>query len=345
MEGEPSREDLIKVLESQNQRLLELEERLKIASEYQRKESPSVTFTDTKIEGVTMPKFHGKPHESVDQYFFSAKMFLTCKNIDYYNNEEMNQRRIVAILASNLRDGAASWFHSTSVNGQYMRTIEELYEEMKKEFVPRDEEHRAREDLSNVKQRSSLEEYVNQFRRAMSKINNMHELDKVHHFTQGLKDQTKREVRYLRCQKLSDAIAAAQAYDRAHFTSRNHSTRLKFTSNETFGQGINQYKNERRSDMMDISFTSRINKEECMKKNLCFYCKKPGHSIGDCRKRKANSGQQQQPMKYNNNVQVNSVDCSNNNLKNQNNINQFDLSQYTRKSFPSEQSIEFMSSQ
>ncbi|GMF40126.1 unnamed protein product [Phytophthora fragariaefolia] len=62
-----------------------------------------------KIEDASMPEFHGKPHERVDEFIFEAKLFMN-GNIDV--NHSVNQARVVAVLASNLRDGAALWYHS-----------------------------------------------------------------------------------------------------------------------------------------------------------------------------------------------------------------------------------------
>ena len=305
----PSREQIRDVIEAQNRRIFELEELVK-SKEVESKSPAPVTLLDSKIEGVTMPKFQGKPHESVDQYFFSAKMFLTCKNIDYTNMDAMNQRRIVAILASNLRDGAASWFHSMSIEGRHMQTMKELYEAMKDEFVPRDQEHRAREDLLSLKQHGSLDDYVSKFRRALSKVYNMHELDKVHHFTNGLKDKTKKQVRYLRCERLTDAIAAAQSFDRAYF--QNHSQIRSRNDKCNKGVSGNSRNWGQVTEAMDISYTKQISKQECVNKKLCFYCKKPGHSIGNCQKRKTkNNGTTRR-------IQSSSTQ----------NINQYDMRQY-----------------
>ncbi|GMF17984.1 unnamed protein product [Phytophthora fragariaefolia] len=59
-----------------------------------------------KIEGVTMPTYHGRPHESVDEFIFRAKLFMQGKCIDFTNPH--NGPRVVAMLAANFRDGAAS---------------------------------------------------------------------------------------------------------------------------------------------------------------------------------------------------------------------------------------------
>ncbi|GMF36737.1 unnamed protein product [Phytophthora lilii] len=55
---------------------------------------------EIRIEGASMPTFHGKLQESVDKFIFEAKLFMNGKNIDY--DLPGNQARVVAMLASNL---------------------------------------------------------------------------------------------------------------------------------------------------------------------------------------------------------------------------------------------------
>ena len=332
--AEPTKAELMEAIERQNIRIHDLE---CLLAEEKSSVKQTPVIMDTKVEGVSMPKFHGKPHESVDMYFFQAKMFLTCKNIDYKDNSAMNQKRIVAILASNLREGAAAWFHAQAITGDFMSSIEELYKCMKREFVPQDQEHRLREELTSLKQTGSLDIYVAQFREKMSKIKGMNHLDQVHHFTQGLKLQTKREVRYRRCETLGEAIAEAQAYDRAHFgysINRNASS---------FSKPRNERKafpeNRQRNDFMDISYSTQVSKKTCIQQKLCFYCKKPGHSIGECRKRLSKLKQPQR-TKFNNSVQVKSADNSLGASQNTTNINQFDMSQYARRRYDRELNME-----
>ncbi|KAG6947200.1 hypothetical protein JG688_00015644 [Phytophthora aleatoria] len=54
-----------------------------------------------------MPTFSGKPTESVDEFIFRAKLFMDGKCIDY--TAATNMQRVIAILAANLRNGAASY--------------------------------------------------------------------------------------------------------------------------------------------------------------------------------------------------------------------------------------------
>lgn len=226
-----------------------------------------------KIEGVSMPTYHGRPHESVDEFIFRAKLFMQGKCIDFMNPQ--NGPRVVAMLAANFRDGAASWYHAkVMVEHVAYHTIDELHGALAAEFVPPDQQFRLRAELRQCQQRGSVDDYVKDFRRLMAQIHVMHALDQVDHFCEGLKSETKKEVMYLRCATLADAIAAAQAYERTHFSGERgrqpSSSRVAAASDGP--------------TPMDLSVVDsrQIDKRTCRERNLCFYCKEVGHRIANC---------------------------------------------------------------
>lgn len=230
-----------------------------------------------KIEGASMPKFYGKPHESVDEFIFEAKLFMNGKNIDF--NHSVNQARVVAMLASNLRDGAASWYHSRiMIDNEPICSINEFEAALRDEFLPPDQQHRLRAALRACKQTTDVEEYVSRFRKIITQVREMSALDKVDHFIMGLKPETRKEVDYLNCSSLKAAISAAQAYERAHFGGGRRQSVVRRDGPEP----------------MDISqMTTRPSLEECRRERLCFYCREPGHRISDCpKKRQGNAGAQ-----------------------------------------------------
>ncbi|ETL85000.1 hypothetical protein L917_15328 [Phytophthora nicotianae] len=122
-----------------------------------------------------MPTYHGRPHESVDEFIFRAKLFMQGKCIDFANPH--NGPRVVVMLAANFRDGAASWYHAkVMVEHVAYRSIEELHATLTTEFVPLDQQFRLRAELRK------------------SQIHGMHAIDQVDHFCEGLKSETTKEV-------------------------------------------------------------------------------------------------------------------------------------------------------
>ncbi|KAG2891715.1 hypothetical protein PC129_g13996 [Phytophthora cactorum] len=146
------------------------------------------------------------------------------KCIDFTNPH--NGPRVVAKLAANFRDGAASWYHA--------------------------------------------------------KVIVEHALDQVGHFSDGLKSETKKEMIYLRCSTLAEAIAAAQAYERTHFGSER--------SRHSTGQQSNRGGAlSREPGGPPPTYISALDQRTCPERNLCFYCKESGHRIAGCPRR---NGQQ-----------------------------------------------------
>lgn len=101
----------------------------------------------------------------------------------------------------------------------------------------------------------------------------MTQLDEVDHFVEGLKPETRKEIKYLRCVTLSEVIAAVQANERAHFGTPCSGRRSRLSR-------------ESEPENMDISLVrlARPTKEMCCRQNLYYYCRKGGHRIADCPK-------------------------------------------------------------
>ncbi|KUF80540.1 hypothetical protein AM588_10000503 [Phytophthora nicotianae] len=88
-----------------------------------------------KVEGTSMPHFSGMPDESVDEFIFRAKMFMQGKNLNY--DDQRNNARVVAMLASSLRAGAASWYHTrVAIEQRPIGNMADFHEALAREFVP-----------------------------------------------------------------------------------------------------------------------------------------------------------------------------------------------------------------
>ncbi|KAJ0398062.1 hypothetical protein ATCC90586_001664 [Pythium insidiosum] len=216
-----------------------------------------VFMTLQSVMNEVMRKYHGRPDESVDEFIFEAKLFMSGKNIDYNRHE--NQARVVAMVASNLRSGAASWYHSrVMVDRMPITNIDEFEQALTAEFIPPDQQQRLRAALRACRQTGHVDDYVARFRKIIAQVREMSQLDKVDRFVEGLKPETKKEVNYLRCTTLTEAIAAAQAYERDHFGGERPPRRPR--SNGDSGP-----------EPMDLSNAGVVKptKDMCRQQNLC----------------------------------------------------------------------------
>ncbi|KAI9919593.1 hypothetical protein PsorP6_017717 [Peronosclerospora sorghi] len=120
-----------------------------------------------KTEGASMPTYHGRPDESVDEFIFEVKLLMSGKNIDYKRHE--NQTRVMAMLAINLRSGAASWYHSrVMVDQRPIMDIDEFERVLSAEFIPPDQQQRLRAALRACLQTGHVDDYVARFRKIIA---------------------------------------------------------------------------------------------------------------------------------------------------------------------------------
>ncbi|GLD97283.1 hypothetical protein PINS_up005966 [Pythium insidiosum] len=194
---------------------------------------------EAKVEGLSMPVYHGRPDESVEEFFFHARLFMEGKNIDY--TAAQNQARLVAMLAVNLKDGAASWYHHrVIVDGDPVHTLLDFQGALEREFVPPDQQQRLRAALKQCRQTGGIEDYVARFRRLIAQVREMSQIDMIDRFVDGLKRGTQQEVNYLRCATLTAAIEAARAFERTHFNRSSGSSHTPTETNGYFGHELHR---------------------------------------------------------------------------------------------------------
>ncbi|KAF4027864.1 Retrotransposon gag protein [Phytophthora infestans] len=224
---------------------------------------PAILIGKFKVEGTSIPHFSEMPDESVDEFIFCAKMFMQGKNLNY--DDQRNDARVVAMLASSLRAGAASWYHTrVAIEQRPIANISDFHDALTHEFVPPDLQYRIRAALRKCRQTKGIDDYVAEFRRLIAQVREMSQLDQIDHFCEGLKPETRKESTYL-------------PFERAHFAQRSRQDRQQGAA---FGDTKASH-GEGQPEPMDISMvnTRSISKDECRTRNLCFYCKASGHRI------------------------------------------------------------------
>jgi hypothetical protein len=232
---------------------------------------------ERRVEGISMPTYRGEIGESLQVFLQLVRLYLRAKNIDL--NDPMNQARLIAMVASNLRGQAAAWY--TFHEGEFA-TLDDLARGLEQEFVPPDLQERLRTQLFELKQSQckNLEVYVAKFRHIICQVRDMSEIDQITWFVHGLVTRTREEVAYRRCATLSKAISVALEFERAH---PNRSERAAPRDRE----------HDRAADTaepmeignVNIRNSSTLSRDECRRRNLCFRCKRPGHRMNECRSR------------------------------------------------------------
>lgn len=75
-----------------------------------------------------------------------------------------------------------------------LATLDAFKKQLVAEFIPSDDTRRGKEKLRNLKQETSVEKYLSEFRNAILMIGEMHEGEKIDRFVDGLKYHVRVEV-------------------------------------------------------------------------------------------------------------------------------------------------------
>ena len=120
--------------------------------------------TKAKVEGISMPHYRGELTEYLDLFFEQSLRFFEAKNIDW--ELPKNEKRVLAMMASNLRGGAAAWYTMKRLE---ITNIKALFEALQAEFVPADLQERLRDMLYDLKQRDCIDlpTYITRHRKIM----------------------------------------------------------------------------------------------------------------------------------------------------------------------------------
>ena len=209
---------------------------------------------ERSIPKLNIPDFHGRPAEDINNWLFIVRQNLEAACIS------ISRKTLVA--SGYLRDSALQWYRRR-IQELGELTYEEFEEGLKSMFLPHNYQEVLRTKLDNVKQRGRLDEYINEFMNIMNQIMEMSEVDKIHAFKRGLAAKTRAEIGYVAPKSLQEAIEKAQGYDSNYFA--EHAWK-------------NSY------HQMDVSF-SKSTEEKRLKH--CKFCKRRGHEISECFKKKA----------------------------------------------------------
>ncbi|ETV98840.1 hypothetical protein H310_08341 [Aphanomyces invadans] len=250
---------------------------------------------ERRVEGLSMPSYHGNLNESIGLYIHRVRTFFTAKSLVYANDSEI-ETRCLAMVVANLKGQAAAWYQelASREGGSKITTFVEFEEALREEFEPDDLQERLRDKLFGLHQRTckDIMMYVEQFRRLCTDIKQMSELDKVTFFIGGLKLKTREEDKYRQCKTLTAAMKVALEYERAHAESLGISVQGKRNRWSRFEEEHSRSLPKRRELQESIDMeVDNLNVRETSKRKdrskiRCYNCQKLGHYSSECQKPK-----------------------------------------------------------
>ncbi len=211
----------------------------------------------------SIPVFHGRKDENLISWIFQVSDLFEAMGVDVDNR--------LKLVSGYLGGAALQWYLNIrtlmSDNQKAPYTDwKEFIDELKSAFIRPNNQFHLRRELRNLKQKSSMNDYVFQFRNLVGQLKNMSEEDLVLNFVEGLKDKTKEEVIYRAPVTLDSAIKMAVDFDSAKFNG------IRKTWEQSEARESNG------TVPMDISYANK----DVSKRGRCHKCKQFGHWKAEC---------------------------------------------------------------
>ena len=163
---------------------------------------------------ISVPLFHGRKGENVDTWIFQVE--------EAFKARRTPTKYWINYAANLLGDAALQWyFNRIRASEQGLKSkIEDwdtLTSELHHSFEPPNNQQILRRELMKIRQNSSVQDYVYQFRNLLGQIDLMSELDQIQYFINGLKEKTKMEVNYRGPRFFEEAVQIAISFDSAMY--------------------------------------------------------------------------------------------------------------------------------
>ncbi|ETV98923.1 hypothetical protein H310_08412 [Aphanomyces invadans] len=104
---------------------------------------------EMKVEGLSMPKYHGKLSEGFSPYAHLVNTFFDAKNMNRRESPEMEERCLVMVVA-NFRGQAAAWYQDRQASKDAITALDQLSKILRHEFEPEDLQERLRDSLYSL---------------------------------------------------------------------------------------------------------------------------------------------------------------------------------------------------
>lgn len=250
--------------------------------------------------------FHGRFSDNVDRWLFQVDQYLLAAG-------EVASERKVAVAGSLLRGPAAIWWERMVIenamkgHSEAECTWEQFKSGIREYFRPINYKERARDKLVNLRQTSSVADYVARFTTVAFEVDDLSDAEKKDRFFRGLKPQVATEIAikgepetFEEMVKMAERIDAL-IYRRLPGTNRQFNRQVNFNGNKA--NGNNNNRNSDGPTPMELGSISRVNnnndnqertkltpelRQQLIREGKCLYCREQGHIAVNCPKKKNN---------------------------------------------------------
>lgn len=255
---------------------------------------------------------NGKKVQQIREWFDNTQTLLQAYNINLDSEECVFKTTLF------FEDRLSTWWKNkkTRAGGHYtagIRSFDELRTAVLAEFKGRDMDEEARDKLRTLCQKTSVADYLAEFRTLLYYLPNRDELDSLNDFVHGLKPAVRKEVALARPKSLAEATEIALEADNVVFNLHREQNRSHYRPGNSKHRDTptpmdlgHMYAedSEEESDPEELHFIGtqqkpyhknrsqaseeRINR--LMQEGRCFTCEKKGHLSRDCpnKKKKGN---------------------------------------------------------
>ena len=242
----------------------------------------------------TLDKYSGGKSEDLLAWLFQVNEHLTIMRIDD------DETRIV-FAGTALTGNAMTWYRAMRLEGS-VESWEDFQHSLKAHFYPIDPVKRARDQLHDLKQTTSVRDYTASFRHLIAIISSISEDEKLDRYIRGLKTRTRGEVELKEPESFDEACRLAEMIDVSNdriFGGANHSrNRSSFVPFKQRRQGPEPMDLSAVTDHREKPKFKKLTpeeKERRRREGLCLYCGSDKHKLDDCNLRKPQGKGPQRP--------------------------------------------------
>ncbi|XP_070050192.1 uncharacterized protein [Nicotiana tomentosiformis] len=175
-------------------------------------------------------------------------------------------------------------------------TWKQFKEELKRQFYPQNVIHEARRQLRELRQTSSIREYVKDFTKLTLQIPNLTREDLLFHFLDGLQYWAKQELQRRQIDNIDEAIVIAESLsDFRTGASKGNNNRSqaaaapKTDTNRGKGKFVSNRNNDNRGNRnhssnyrKDYDEKRKRGAQKAAQRDVCYLCGDPSHAARNC---------------------------------------------------------------